>query len=746
MIEKSIECTNKYLEFSSQNESQKLGRLQDIVGVVSNTPKLTEDGGEFYEIELNKPLKDNEFLIRDKHNSMEYMANRDFKVLLVNRVSNKLFVTFINPLVKLPSGIKPNMEISYDLKVLVLNQQTLLKEHSFDIAVPTLKPTQETSAGYQYVERFEHPSLPNLNHEQEQAVQMMLMQPLSFIKGAPGVGKTLTVAIPILSYISKGIPVAIITPTNVSLDRSMSAINDLCISVGIDLQRVVRLGTSSAFYADAYPQTLESPDAQSYLKQEELDLLLLETALEYRSLEQQIKKRDEIITVEMLLEDMLPQVQSLEKASQDKRISLIKMVGIKIKMVLSELTTEALKDLIGDINYQNFSERYEDFKKYAQQLVIKVVPLTKKERDLLRINSLNSDSYGNRIELYEELIGVGYDHLSEVDINKQISQVKEKITNFEKEYSTKKVQQAYLTGMTADSYNSRFKNEPLNVQHIFIDEGGYMPIIKVFGMCRSNIPLSILGDPNQLPPVSDMKNEITEGGKYEAVLLYGMSAFYLATLFEYGYEGLKRTYFKNKDADLANVPVVELVKTHRFGNKLADVLDAYVYKNGFTSALGDGGFKLEYIDAVNERAHGSRINHAEANTIYDILSSNKLDGSIAILTPYKNQVSHIKKTTKGLVDPNQIMSIHRSQGQEWDTVIISVVDYQSRGSYGMWFTSSKNKMSEGLKVINTAVSRAKTRLILVGHYGFWVTQKDELLGELFRNAQKLDTNQYKSVA
>ena len=87
------------------------------------------------------------------------------------------------------------------------------------------------------------------------------------------------------------------------------------------------------------------------------------------------------------------------------------------------------------------------------------------------------------------------------------------------------------------------------------------------------------------------------------------------------------------------------------------------------------------------------------------------------------------------MDQNQIMSIHKSQGQEWDTVIISVVDHQSKGGYGMWFTDTTNKMSKGLKVINTAVSRAKKRLILVGHYGFWMEQDDQLLGMLFGTAE-----------
>ena len=617
------------------------------MSVISNKPKLTEDGVEIYEMELNKSLKSNDFLIRDKHYNREYWANKDFNTILADRKNNKVFIKFHDSAVQLPTGLRPNIEISFDLRILIINQQTLLEEHSFDISSPNLEPAVETSMGYQYVERFEHSNIAPLNDEQERAVHTMLTQPLSFIKGPPGVGKTVTVAIPILSYMAKGIPVAIITPTHVSLERSLSAINDMCLSVGIDLERIIRLGVSSQWYAEAYPQTLESPDAQEFLQKENLDLLLLETTLEYRSMQTQIKQKEEILLIQMLLDDIVPHIEMLTvDLSSEKRNSLLKMISIKIKMMVSEIDTPETKSLVEDIDYRNFYDRYNAFNQYLQELVVASEPLSKKDRDLLRINKLAHSSYGNRVELYEELIGTEYDHLSDVDIHEQINQTKIRIDRFSKEYAQKKLQQAYLIGMTADSYNSRYKNEPLNVKHIFIDEGGYLPLIKAYGMCRSNIPLSILGDPQQLPPVSEMNNEINENGKYESVLLYDMSAFHLGTLFHKGYDGLKRAYFDAMEPDFQTVPKVDLLQTYRFGNKLANILDQYVYKNGFTSAIGDGGFELHYVNAVNEQTPpGNRVNPAEAEAIRAVLESG-VDNSIAVLTPYKNQVAYLKKELK----------------------------------------------------------------------------------------------------
>ena len=77
------------------------------------------------------------------------------------------------------------------------------------------------------------------------------------------------------------------------------------------------------------------------------------------------------------------------------------------------------------------------------------------------------------------------------------------------------------------------------------------------------------------------------------------------------------------------------------------------------------------------------------------------------------------------------MTVHSSQGREWDTVILSVVDTAKR-----WFTDSSNTAAKGLTVINTAVSRAKKRLIIVCDARYWINEKNQLIGSLINIADK----------
>ena len=169
--------------------------------------------------------------------------------------------------------------------------------------------------------------------------------------------------------------------------------------------------------------------------------------------------------------------------------------------------------------------------------------------------------------------------------------------------------------------------------------------------------------------------------------------------------------------------------SHRFGSNLGEVLDRYVYRNGMTGS-GNGDLEMFYIDAKCE-SRENRDNSGEADAIADLLRRESPDeASVCILTPYSVQCSMIKsRSPKKYSD--SIMTVHGSQGREWDTVILSVADngVLSR-DVPFRFTSSGTDI--GLKVINTAVSRAKKRLIMVCDREFWLAREGELISGLLR--------------
>jgi hypothetical protein len=164
-------------------------------------------------------------------------------------------------------------------------------------------------------------------------------------------------------------------------------------------------------------------------------------------------------------------------------------------------------------------------------------------------------------------------------------------------------------------------------------------------------------------------------------------------------------YVDDKPTYLAPSVQVNLKYTHRFGINLARVLDKFVYKFGFESALNIDTQMIFINSNSNVDVAIERSSKEEALIIKELVK--KFEGkSFAILTPYKKQVKVLKEVLGRKYFEN-IMTIHKSQGSEWDNVIFSVVDDSNFGKRKMFFTNSLNHNFKSLNLINTVVSRAK---------------------------------------
>ena len=64
------------------------------------------------------------------------------------------------------------------------------------------------------------------------------------------------------------------------------------------------------------------------------------------------------------------------------------------------------------------------------------------------------------------------------------------------------------------------------------------------------------------------------------------------------------------------------------------------------------------------------------------------------------------------------MTIHASQGREWDTVVLSAADTEKLP----YFTDTA--LPIGKLVMNTAISRAKNRIVLVFDADYWSQRQD----------------------
>ncbi|MEF3191649.1 MAG: AAA family ATPase [Campylobacterales bacterium] len=325
------------------------------------------------------------------------------------------------------------------------------------------------------------------------------------------------------------------------------------------------------------------------------------------------------------------------------------------------------------------------------------------------------------------------DDLTEEQINNELAQLEIIKEGIKTTGMRTKIPHALILGMTLDHYIGRTLQGGFDVDHIFLDEAGYASLAKALPLFAGKTPITMLGDHCQLPPVSPMPPNTSDNQFY----LFSVSAIYAETLFS--------AHPKELPTLLNEPPRHEITKrspltlTHRFGSNLATLLDRYIYKNGFRSSL-DGDLQIDYIDTqpfVTPTQIGKREAWEEAVAIASFVKSLPNHSKTMILTPYQQQAALLRRTL-GRHWQERIATIHKSQGQEWETVIFSIVDnsWEDKGRRP-WFTNTNSTLSAGLNLINTVISRAKKRLILVGDYTFWSEQEGQLLAELFRIASKI---------
>lgn len=300
-----------------------------------------------------------------------------------------------------------------------------------------------------------------------------------------------------------------------------------------------------------------------------------------------------------------------------------------------------------------------------------------------------------------------------------------------KKYQIKDLSNYKIVATTIDTLITRSLSifSEFKPKHIFLDESGYCSLIKALPLFAFNCPITFLGDHMQLPPICEMNNNQIE--MQPETFLWAESALYAEDIFKKTMYRLYNDFINNVSPVFEDTYFFALKQTFRFGNSLAAILSESVYTEGL-----EGNPKCDteifYINVKNNQLTKPRENIPECTAIKNYVKSHR-ESNIGIITPYKNQKTRLTQDLNELIDTDEnIVTVHGSQGKEWETVLFSVVDTDNK-----WFTDSQNIKSNGLKVINTAVSRAKRKLIIVCNADFWQTQKQQLIKKLLSIATEI---------
>ncbi|BDS13692.1 DEAD/DEAH box helicase [Aureispira anguillae] len=767
-----INGTQAYYDYLDKNDRglQRIG-----IAAILALPK------GLFQVKINGNLFDTEaifFLLKTNHKKLN---SSQIQVVSYDKNSKTLILRPEEQYHALFTQLTPtDLEIISDLKFLVERVKLWYEKNGGALQLPTqCSPLKNKLKSIDFFNNI----LPSNN--QKEAIFTIFNHPLSYIWGAPGTGKTQAVlSYALLHYLKNGYKVAILAPTNNAIEQVLRGVIAMTDKAKIQREQIIRLGTPSKAFADEFPEVCEARGIIKQLEELKNQAKIIEKVLLYKSYELllNILQEGEGIFVELqtlknkldnlVIEErkLLVQINATKKKIErrQKQIqtikSTIRILDRKIQQLDSTMARGSLHNLAQlkkdkaqlQQEYRAIEDEIDDFLAHSELLeedrktALIVVNQQKTklhtkiefiETEFKKNNAtaLVQDLLSDRSELVEAAIqkiktayqnnqvelGALADSYAAISIDQlkhEQAAIKQQQTLLSGYSTEERLKNVRIIAATLDGYIGRFMEEKLPVHHIFIDEAGYANIAKVLPLFNHRVPITLLGDHKQLPPVCEISDQtIARDPSYHDAFIWGQSAIYATGLFFKEKEEALKEYIRNSPLRLKAMQKADLNQTYRFGSNLAQVLNQYVYQNGFESAVTKEKTTIYYVDAPKpSSSKKKRENNTEALLIQALVS--QIEDDFVILTPYRNQLKLLGDLLPQARKNQQIITVHGSQGREWSTVILSLVD-----TYDKWFTDSQNNLSKGLNLINTAVSRAKKQLIIVGDVRFWKRQEGQLI-------------------
>ena len=231
-------------------------------------------------------------------------------------------------------------------------------------------------------------------------------------------------------------------------------------------------------------------------------------------------------------------------------------------------------------------------------------------------------------------------------------------------------------------------NDNVVYDYVIMDEASQVDIATgaLAMSCAKN--MVIVGDTNQLPNVVDKHTEIRADAIFNQ---YNLSKGYRFT----------NSFLQSVLEVMPNVTQTMLREHYRCHPKIIEFCNQKFYRGNLIIMTEDHGEKdvLKVIKTVKGNHSRNHFSQRQIDIIKNEIIPNDITNKkeTGIIAPYNNQVQSLKEQIDGI----EQATVHKFQGKEKDTIIIST------------FEDEITDFVDDPYLLNVAVSRAKKKLILV---------------------------------
>ncbi|MBR2741717.1 AAA family ATPase [Candidatus Saccharibacteria bacterium] len=522
------------------------------------------------------------------------------------------------------------------------------------------------------------------NESQYQAVYNAIHNNVSVIEGPPGTGKTQTILNIIANLVIRRKSCQIVSNNNSAIEN----VEDKLKEYGLDFF-VAKLG-SSFNKSDFIENQKEIPDLLKYQSTdigqlesriEELQGTIHEIYKDERELSEHNRQLQELSIEKKHFEDYLKtehikptqlkrkgnpykvwlDLQNKENISFWQKVKYVLFYGVGSFAFYSK----PKKEIITSLQSAAYDKKISELNSQCSILSKKIKSGEKSKKDFTECSMAYfrkwlSDRYGSHEREHYEL-----------------NQIHRSFYAFIQDYPV--ILSTTYSARSSFSLRAKF-------DYVIMDEASQIDTVTGALALSSGENAVIVGDERQLPNVVTEKEKRVVDNIFEN---YRISD---------GYSFSKNSFLSSIKAIIPEAPVCLLREHYRCQPKIIGFCNKQFYDSQLIIMTKESNSPdtIKVIRTNIGNHARDHVNQRQIDIIKTILP--KLQSKdVGIITPYRNQVTEIRKSIPGI----EVDTIHKFQGREKDVIIISTVD---------------NEISDFVDdphILNVAISRAKKQLIMI---------------------------------